>query len=421
MEKFSGTYSAIMPGNQGVILTQDAAFINYVLKENHTNYHKSEFTADRAGALFGKGLLFSNGEYWLKQRRLIQPGFHQKKLQDLFERMVNTIQDFLKTFPGGNNVDVYPVVYKLSFDIIVRSLFDIPLSPDTMSLLSGAFSDLQDFLIKDVNQPFRKSFYPVTRADKVAFGKAKKIRDIFKDIVDRRRSDELPHNDLLDMLLATRYEDTGLPMTDEQIIDEILILIFAGHETTANTLSWLLYLLATRRDVVERLRVSFDRLSVYDSPKDEYLAAVINEGMRMYPPAWMTDRVTLQDDRFGSYRYPGGTIIILFFYGLHRHKDYWEDPSAFRPDRFLGDKRAKHFFPFGAGPRMCIGNNFAMAEMSFFLYSFLKDFEVVPTGKAVRMKALMTLRPGHVFLNITRRPPPDPLQLGHHAQVSHGR
>jgi cytochrome P450 len=197
----------------------------------------------------------------------------------------------------------------------------------------------------------------------------------------------------------------GEAMNEEQVVDEVVILIFAGHETTANTLSWLLYLLSSNREALHQLTASFGNNTVHECLNNEYLNATINEAMRLYPAAWMTERVALEDDEFEAYSFPKNTIIIPFFFGLHREKSFWDEALKFEPERFITDKkvaRSKNYFPFGAGPRMCIGNNFAVAEMSFFIFSFLKKFEISPTGREPEMKALITLRPDKVLLNIQR-------------------
>ena len=247
---------------------------------------------------------FSKGAAWLRQRRLIQPAFHQGKIQGLFDIVAGTAADFIDHMPEGEHLDMYRMMHTLSFSVLVHSLFDIQLSEETISELSVCFTDLQDFLLKDINQPLRKLIYPFNRANRIILKKSGQIRDILKKIVEERKADSIIHNDLLDMLLNTRYEDTGLPMEEEKIIDEISVLLFAGHETTANTLSWLLYLLASHPDVVVKLRSAIQNVSICESPKDEYINAVISEGMRLYPAAWMTDRVALNDDRFGCISFP---------------------------------------------------------------------------------------------------------------------
>ena len=403
MEAFSGTYSASLGINRKLILTQNPDFINYILKENHRNYNKSELSTERAVEFFGKGLLFSNGDYWLRQRRLIQPAFHREKLQGLYGIIIKSIDEFLLQFPIGKSIDVYPLTHQLSFNIIIQSLFDIKLSPQIVKELIQIFTELQDFLIKDINQPLRRFFYPITGTENRQLKKAKRLREIFIEIVNERIASDKNYDDLLDMLLKSKYEDTGEAMTNEQIVDEVLIIIFAGHETTANALSWLLYLLSTNNETVEKLINSFADSSIHECLNNEYLKATINEVMRLYPAAWMTERVAIEDDGFEGISFPKNTIIIPFFFGLHRDKKLWTEELRFEPQRFINDTKAvksKNYFPFGAGPRMCIGNNFAMAEMSFFIFSFLKKFQIESTGQIPEMKALITLRPDKVLLNI---------------------
>jgi cytochrome P450 len=407
MTKFSGTYSAHLLGRKKVIITENPDFIQYVLRDNHSNYQKSELSTKTAARLFGNGLLFANGEPWLRQRRLIQPGFHHNKIQGLHDIMARTVKEFIAGFPTGENIEVYPLMRKLSFSVLVHSLFDIHLSEKTVSELSQGFTDLQDFLMKEVNQPYRKLFYTVNKAEKTILQKSVNIKRILKEIIEQRKSDRDTHHDLLDMLLNARYEGTGDEMAEDQIMDEILVMLFAGHETTANTLSWVLYLIATHPEIAKKLISVIKKTDIFQSPREEYMNAVISEGLRLYPAAWMTERVALNDDQFNGYSFPEGTIIIPFFYGLHRNEVFWNHASSFDPERFIfsdpsRSKKIKNFFPFGAGPRMCIGNNFAMTEMSFILHTFLNSFEVSPTGTLPGMWPLITLRPRKLLLNIKK-------------------
>ncbi len=402
--KFGNTYSASLGIKKKILITQNADFISYVLKDNQKNYKKSPLSTERAVQLFGNGLLFSNGEYWREQRRLIQPAFHKEKLSRLYENIIKTIHGFLPDFTTGQRVDIYPLVHQVSFNILLNSLFDISLKPAYIKELNSAFGELQDFLIKDINQPIKKLFYPINGAKRFHLNKAKRIRAIFKEIIQERKNTEGHFTDLLDMLLHSKYEDTGTFMNEEQITDELLILIFAGHETTANTLSWLLYLLAEDETVLKKLTATFTE-NVYDSLNNNYLKATINEGMRLYPAAWMTERIAITDDTFDGINFAKGTIIIPFFFGLHRDEKLWTDAGTFNPERFLHEDsliKVKHYFPFGAGPRMCIGNNFAIAEMCFFLHEFLKVFTIKSTREKVIMKPLITLRPKDVVLNVQR-------------------
>jgi cytochrome P450 len=407
MQTYSGTYSGYLPRLGRFIITEDPDFIQYVLRDNHMNYDRSALSTETAARLFGRGLLFSKGSNWLKQRRLIQPAFHHGKIEGLFNIVARAATSFINNMPEGRHQDVYRTMHKLSFSVLVHSLFDIRLPEETLAELTDCFTALQDFLLKDVNEPWRKLIYPLNRADKIVLKKSERIRNILKKIVSERKTDSRDHSDLLDMLMNARYEDSGLPMEEEKIIDEISVLLFAGHETTANTLSWLLHLLANHPEVVTKLKAVIQNIPIQECPREEYINAIISETMRLYPAAWMTDRVSIAEDRFGEYYFPKGTIIIPFFYGVHRNKKFWTEENEFRPERFivrdtLKTKKNKNFFPFGAGPHLCIGNHFATMEMSIVLHILLNQFEVTPTEKIPEMWPLITLRPRGLYLNLRR-------------------
>jgi cytochrome P450 len=406
MEKFGDAYSAIFPGDKLLIITQDLGFIQHVLRDNHTNYRKSDFTTGKVGRLFGKGLLFSNGDYWLRQRRLIQPGFHTKRLQGLYDLMTETIETAIAEWPAGEEIDVYPLINRLAFDIILRSLFDIDLKPEEKKEMSKLFNQMQEFVIKDVNRPLRQLFYRITRQDKINLHRSVRMRNIIRTIIHQRKQDKKEYSDLLDMLLSARYEDTGEAMSEDQIIDEVLVLLLAGHETTANTLSWLLSLVSVHPDVSARLKAIADSTDIHDSVRNDYINAVINESMRLRPAAFMTDRVAITDDHYGPWSFPKGTVVLSFFYGLHQHGDHWPRPDIFQPERWLDDagklRKTIAFFPFGAGPRLCIGNNFAIAEMCFFVHAFFRRFSIASAGHTPNLLPLITLRPDGVLLQLHR-------------------
>lgn len=403
MDKFNGTYSVNL-GTKRLIATQDPGFIDYILKTNHRNYYKSEILTEQLGRFLGKGLLTSNGEYWLKQRRLIQPGFHTDKIQALYTIIKKTVDDFLDTFPTGTQVDVYPLMNKLAFEIVINTLFNVKVDSESRNALSRFITDTQDFVIKDIRQPHKSWWFKITGEVNRNLKKAAVARNVIRTLINQRKQSPNKFNDLLDMLLDARYEDTGEPMHEDQVIDEILILLIAGHETTANALSFTLYLLADHREALVKLKHATKGLSLFDTATNVQLTAVINESMRLYPPAWISDRVTLRDDEYNGFTFPKDSIIILFYYGLHRDGRYWENPEAFMPERFLQKQAAKEkvkaFYPFGAGPRLCIGNNFAMAEMAIFVREFIHRFDIVPGGVRPAIKPLVTLRPDKVILSI---------------------
>ena len=404
MELYSGTFSSALGFSNRGIVTQNPAFINHVLKENHKGYGKSRLATEMSSKFMGNGILFTNGEYWLRQRRMIQPAFHREKLQGLNELIKTVINDSLTRFPVGSGVDVCPFLHTMSFNVLIRSLFNIPLPPETVDEIMELFTQIQEFLMRDATG-IGKLLYFVTRADKITMQRSLRLRGIIRGIIRQRRSGRDESPDLLQMLMSSTYEDSGEHMPEDQIIDEVMILIFAGHETVANTLSWLLYLLASNQDTLQQLTGSLAGIPAAGVLTNEYLKATIYEGMRLYPAAWMTERVALEDDRVGEYSFPRGTIIISFLFGLHRDERLWKDASIFKPQRFIDDPgaaRSGNFYPFGAGPRMCVGNNFAMVEMSLFLAAFFKQFQLRPTGQVPEMIARITLKPDRVILNSTK-------------------
>lgn len=400
---YGDTYSVVAGLKSRMMLTQNPEFIDYILRKNQKNYYKSKWVTEKLARFIGNGLLTSNGAYWLRQRRLIQPGFHHQKIQGLHNIMKETIDEFLRGFPVDQKVDVFPLTNRLAFDVVMNTLFDVELPPAVIEELGRAIGEIQEFVIADIRQPWKSWWFELSGQVARNKEKSKRTRAILGKVMQERKSAGIKYNDLLDMLLDARYEDTGEGMSENQVLDEILILFIAGHETTGNALAWTLYLLATHPTVLHKLRDVTRGLAISETVSHPYIIAVINESMRLYPPAWAFDRVSLEDDSFGEYSYPGGTIIALFIYGLHRDEKYWEDPLSFNPDRFISDHSkdiGKVFFPFGGGPRLCIGNSFAMNEMALFLQAFVSQFDLAAAGAPPKERALITLRPDHVFLEI---------------------
>ena len=304
MDKFGDNYFVAFPGGQKLMWTRDPKFIDHVLRVNQRNYTKSDMTIGRASEFFGTGLVFARDDYWRRQRRLIQPAFHRQKLMGLYEIMIKTIREVLEEIPTDKAVDIYPLMNRLSFKVLVNSLFDISLSEALLAELNQLFTEIQQFLLDDVNKPYLRLFYPINGAEKKHYTKAERMRTIMRDIIQERRQSNAMYTDILDMLINSTYEDTGEKMNEDQIIDELLVLLFAGFETSSNSLSWLLYLLAKNPAVKEKLVASIKDKDIYTTAQNEYLKATINEGLRLYPPAWMTERIALEDDVFGEYSVP---------------------------------------------------------------------------------------------------------------------
>lgn len=239
----------------------------------------------------------------------------------------------------------------------------------------------------------------------------KENRTIINSIIEQRRASQEQHDDLLDMLIHAQYED-GTLMTNEQLIDEILILFVAGHETTANALTFTLKLIAQNKEVLHSIEEELEKvkkqnlLPLQEISQLNYIKCCIEESMRLYPPAWITDRVNVEEDKMGTYYLKKGTIVGASIYEIHRNKKYWEHPEQFVPKRFLEENRKEilpFYMPFGAGPRLCIGNNFAMYEMVLAVKAIIEKFEVSSDDKSIEINPLITLKPVGLKLKFTMK------------------
>ncbi|MBB4806000.1 cytochrome P450 [Chryseobacterium defluvii] len=381
------------------IFSQDKEFVEYILKQNHKNYYKSEIQSVTLRKYLGKGLLTNNGKDWLRQRRLIQPGFSKVKIMNLVSIMQDEIDRSFKLFETRSETDLYVFFHKLTFNIVAKTLFSSDIDEEMTDELSRIITDVQEVSTKEVRLPFYAKFLALFGVIRKAVMKSKKARQIIQSILDKRRASSEEKNDLLDMLIQTRYEDTQQPMMDEQLVDEMLILFIAGHETTANALSFIFYEISRNPEAEKKLNKEIldEGESVFTAEslmKRSYTLNIIKEAMRLHSPAWAIDREALEDDSFKEYSWPKGTQIILYISGLHRNIKYWENADAFIPERF-DDENSKNFpyYPFGAGPRLCIGEHFALMEMALVVRRFYRDFSFQSYQNQLKKKVLVTLRP----------------------------
>lgn len=411
--RYGDTYSFHLGGVQKGIMSARPEIIQHVLQKNHRNYRKSPIHFDKLARFLGNGLLTSDGDYWLRQRRLIQPGFHRKRLEGLAAVMNDEIARFmdrLEEKTGLNpTIDMSHAMMELAFRVVARALFSADLPEAKLVELSRDITELQAFIIRLIRQPYLEWWFQLSGKTDFHLQMAARSRSVVADIIRQRRQSDAVHDDLLQMLLDARYEDSGEGMTEEQLIDESLILFVAGHETTANALAWTWHLLSQHPDAVQGLRDEHQRVlagllpAFDDLPRLEYTLQVIEEAMRLYPPAWITDRVAVEDDVVDGVHIPAGAMIALSIYGVHHSEKHWEAPESFRPARFSKENKATQhpyaYLPFGGGPRLCIGNSFALMEMQLIMVQMLRRFEVeaVP-GQTILPQALITLRPKYGLL-----------------------
>ncbi|GEP49622.1 cytochrome P450 [Flavobacterium noncentrifugens] len=401
-DAFGDTFSLKIGKTKHVILSRDNEVAQHLLQKHQKNYQKSELQTKFISKYLGHGLLTVNGDFWLRQRRLIQPAFHKQQMNQLVQNMQQTIVAELKNLPEDQTIALFPVMNRLAFNVVAKSLFHLSATEEKMNRLKQVISEVQEFLIKEIRVPYKALWFKWSGQVKKHQKMALESDAIILEIVEQRIQSNTKQNDLLDMLLETRYEDTGESMSMQQLIDEIKILFIAGHETTANALTFTLHLLGNHPEVQQKIHTELVATEsetndpIEQLQKMPYTNAVINESMRLYPPAWITDRENIADDELLGHNIKKGTLIGVSFYELHRNPKYWENPNAFIPERFLGDQKKQslqYFYPFGAGPRMCIGAGFAMYEMSLALSHLVKKYTISTQNPDIQVNPLITLKP----------------------------
>lgn len=409
-ERLGDTFQLNLGFGKQVWFSRDAGFAQYALQKNQRNYIKSPIQTKHLAKYVGQGLLTSNGDHWKKQRKLIQPAFHKKQLLNLLDTMKRAIDEQLDTIAPSRTIDVFPMFNDLAFQTVVKSLFSDAVSDAEIKRVQDITEKAQMMLVKELRQPYLGWWFTLSGTIKKHMQLTVEAREILLKVVNKRRNSNVRKDDLLDMLMDARYED-HTAMDDQQLVDEILILFTAGHETTSNALSFISMLLALHPEKQAKVYKEIEHLR---NPSEDwfgyldkciYTQQVIEEAMRLYPPAYFIDRINIEEDIYKEIKIPKNTNILFSFHEIHRHRDYWENPTTFKPERFKDNahKYSPYFAPFGAGPRMCIGNNFAMYEMILTVAEMVKRYTISTAEKEVSIKPLITLKPKGVLLKFEKR------------------
>jgi cytochrome P450 len=377
--------------------------VKRVLVGNHRNYTKG-VGLNRVKILLGNGIMTSEGELWRRQRYMMQPMFHRRIITE-FARLIATANDrFIERWEAqarrGELVNVTDDMSELTLDIVLRSIFGRDLERLASQLGGNPF----EVLTKDQARNLRFAY------------KFRSLAKLVGELVQRRRGEPEEHFDYIAMLMDARDKETGDPMGDRQLIDEVLTLIVAGHETTASGLNWTWYLLSQHPEADARLHAEIESVPEEDTPPSlaqmealPYTQQVVNEALRLYPPGWLLSRRTIGADVLAGFAVPAGTDVLLSPYLLHRHPRYWLEPDAFRPERFAPDHEAERprfaYMPFAAGPRHCIGEAFALYEMLMHLYKVARHYRLsYPSGEPIELEAQINLRTRKpLFMRLERR------------------
>ncbi|HEV2130607.1 MAG TPA: cytochrome P450 [Longimicrobiaceae bacterium] len=386
--------------------------IKHVLQDHQKNYSKDVLDYRILKWLLGDGLLTSGGPFWLRQRRLVQPAFHRERIEAYGKIMTDAAEAMLArrgaAAAQGRPLELMQEMMGLTLQVVGRALFGSNMQEE-IAAVTRSFS----YLNADLSaRMFALRFIPPvlpTRRDRAFRAALCELDSVVSQVITERRRTGADTGDLLSLLLHARDEETGEQMSDRQLGDEVRTLLLAGHETTALALTWTWYLLSQHPEVEERLRAELASVlggrtpDVQDLPKLAFTRMVIEEAMRLYPPAWGVTRKVVADDVIGGFLIPAGSIVAVSPYVTHRHPDVWENPERFDPDRFAPQHDAARpryaYFPFLGGPRQCIGNSFAMTEALLILATIAQRYRLrlVP-NHPVAPEALITLRPRHGML-----------------------
>jgi cytochrome P450 len=376
--------------------------VKRVLVSNHRNYTKG-LGLDRVKILLGKGIMTSEGELWKRQRYMMQPFFHRRLVTRFAGLIAEVNERFMARWDGlcerGELLNLTDELSELTLEIVLRSIFGTDLDRLTQQLGGNPF----ELVTKESgrNLQFAYKFRSLTR--------------LVAEVIARRRSEPAEHFDFLAMLLAARDKESGEPMPERELIDEVMTLIVAGHETTASGLNWTWYLLSQHPQVLALLQAELDAAPEYAAPSLAQMEAltyaqqVVNESLRLYPPGWLLSRRTIEADVLGGFTVPAKSNVLLPLYLLHRHPQFWREPERFDPQRFAPEHEAERprfaYMPFAAGPRHCIGETVALFEMLMHLYKVARRYRLsyVP-DKPLELEAQINLRTRHpLYMRLERR------------------
>lgn len=406
--------------NRPTYLINRPDYIEDVLVTHNHNFIKSRGLRESRSVL-GTGLLTSEGEFWRRQRRLIQPAFHRNHIAAYGDVMVAYTQRMLATWRSGEIRDIHQDMMRLTLEIVAKTLFDTDVAGEAQEVGEAMRVVLEHFNAQASTGFLIPNSLP-TPGNRRMRQAVQQLDAIIYNIIRQRRTDGTERGDLLSTLLEAHDED-GSRMTDKQLRDEVMTLFLAGHETTAIALSWTWHLLSQHPEAEARLWTELRSVlngrapTVTDLPQLRYTEWVVNESLRLYPPAWVIGREAVRECEIGRYTLPAGSTIVMSQWVMHRDPRYFKEPERFKPERWANDPSsssgqvlAKHlprfaYFPFGGGPRQCIGNSFALMEARLLLATIAPAFRLVASpGPEVTPWPTITLRPRHgMWMELRKR------------------
>jgi cytochrome P450 len=400
-------YGDLVPLRLGLTLScllTHPDYIEQVLKDRETFIKSRGFRVLKT--LLGEGLLTAEGESWFWQRRLAQPMFHQKRIDNYGSVMVEYTHRMLQTWRDGETHDIHADMMRLTLQIVMKCIFNADVDTGEAKVIANALDVAMNWFESKRRQNFLVwEWFP--RPENIKYHQAiAQMDEAIYQLIGSRRQQTEQTEDLLSMLMEARDEETGRQMDDKLLRDEVATLMLAGHETTANALSWTLMLLAQHPEVRQKLEAELKQVlqgrlpTVEDIGKLHYTSQVVKESMRLYPPVAIFGREAARDCTIGDYDVPQGTVVTISQWVMHRHPRYFENPEVFQPERwteaFEKELPRGVYIPFGDGPRVCIGKGFAQMEAVLLLAAIAQRFELnIEPDFAIVPQPSITLRPEH--------------------------
>jgi len=408
---FPGIAHFKLPGSTW-FLVSDPDYIKTVLVTDHKKYWKNQFFWKHTKPLLGESLLVSNGEIWRKQRKLSAPAFHPRSLSYYATFMREYTEQWCNKFSESKQIDIQEEMSELTANIVVKALFGSNLH-GAGDVISTAIKDATDVIFRRYRKIVQLPFFIPTRDHRLYRGAVKKIDDVVFKFIRGHHSGEGSESTLLSMLMNAKDED-GKKLTDQQLRNEVTTLFLAGHETTSLALTWAWYLLSQHPKVEDKLHrelrdvLQGETPSLEDIPKLHYATSVIKEAMRIYPPAYGYSREAIEDTRIGPYDIAKGSIVFMSTWALNRDEKYFPEPETFDPDRWTPEFQKSLpkylYIPFGGGPRVCIGEGFAMTEAVMLLAMIAQKFTFEYNGtRAPEPYPAVTLKPAEGMPMILRK------------------
>ena len=379
--------------NRRLIFINHPDYIRRVLQENHRNYIKSQ-AYRKLALLLGDGLFTSEGDYWRTQRRTIQPAFHRDQIKTYAQTMHDYSMEMVERWKNDNQIELAREMTNVTLRIISKTMLDIELDHQGQTVEEHLPFALK-YMVNRITSPLAVPRW-IPTSDNRQFSQAIQVLDkLIYEIIELKKNNL--GIDLLSQLMLLQDEETGEKMTERQLRDEVMTLFLAGHETTAMAMTWMLSRLLRDDELKDKLLAELKKINhPWEAMQNYYIQNVINEALRMYAPVWILAREALGPDQVGGYAIHKGDRIIFSPYMVHRHPDFWDYPEEFIPERF--DRDMKHrfaYFPFGGGPRICIGQHFALMEISILLVNILKHYPTMSldTWEEIGYDYSITLRP----------------------------